>query len=308
MSSDVNKRPRLGPLAGAAIVCPNPEQLAGIYTANLHYRVEQRGIVGGGLEDAWGAPAQVGAAFVLLRPSSGAAQWIRLVAGPARDWAPSRTFGWSALELVVADVDQLKRDLEGSPFKRLSGPHFLSGGKSTIRAMQMEGPAGEVLYLTQVPDEPDKDHLPKAKSAVDRLFIAVLGVPDAPVAQDWYCGHFAVEPRPHRTALIRCLNQSFELPEDYEHPLASVRLSGQGMIEINGYPETATARTAREGFLPAGIATVSIYVESIDERSLPLLRAPVTLTEPPYEGARVAVARGPAGERIELLEGVGPAS
>lgn len=80
------------------------------------------------------------------------------------------------------------------------------------------------------------------------------------------------------------------------------------MIEINGYPETATARTAREGFLPAGIATVSIYVESIDERSLPLLRAPVTLTEPPYEGARVAVARGPAGERIELLEGVGPAS
>ena len=56
--------------------------------------------------------------------------------------------GWNAAELIVEDVDGLAVQLENSPFKIIGSPADLSFTKN-IRAMQVMGPANEILYLTQ---------------------------------------------------------------------------------------------------------------------------------------------------------------
>jgi len=59
----------------------------------------------------------------------------------------------SAAELIVDDVDALAAELASSPFRIIGGPADLSFSDQ-IRAMQVVGPAREVLYLTQADQMP----------------------------------------------------------------------------------------------------------------------------------------------------------
>ncbi len=289
----------LSTLAGATVTCAQVDACVRHYTELLDYRLVSQGVVDQALAALWHAPRQVGRPFAILRPAvGGGEQWIRFVEGPCTDSPPFRTFGWNALELSVRDVADLKQRLEGSAFRRLSGPHFLANGTSTIQAMQVLGPAGEVLYLTQIPDEPDKAHLPQAQVAVDQLFIAVLGVPDAGAAQDWYAARFDVARRPPRTAILRALNNAYGFEETRQHPLASVRLARQGMIEIDGYPAAARHRDTSTGYLPGGISTVAVFADRLPAE---LAGRGVRIDAPPYGGAEAAGLQGPAGEWLELV-------
>ena len=74
---------------------------------------------------------------------------------------PYTTYGWSASELIVQDVDQLADDLADSPFEIIGPPKNLSF-TDDIRAMQVLGPANEILYLTQV-----KDNVPGWSGTLD---------------------------------------------------------------------------------------------------------------------------------------------
>ena len=90
---------------------------------------------------------------------------------------PFRHQGWMSLEISVENVDALRPDLEGSPFRVIGEPANLDVSDD-IRAMQAIGPAGEVLYLTEIKAEVPPFELPFARCAVDRLFIPVLLAPD----------------------------------------------------------------------------------------------------------------------------------
>ncbi|MEQ8247798.1 MAG: hypothetical protein RID42_08945 [Alphaproteobacteria bacterium] len=289
----------LSALAGATVTCTALDTCVRHYAECLDYRLVSQGVVDEALATLWQAPRQTGRPFAILRPAIGGGdQWVRFVEGPVADTPPFRTFGWNALEISVRDVVDLKQRLEGSVFERLSGPHFLANGTSSIQAMQVLGPAGEVLYLTQIPDEPDKAHLPQARVAVDRLFIAVLGVPDAAAAQDWYASRFDVTRRPPRTAMLRALNQAYGFEETRQHLLASVRLTRQGMIEIDGYPLEARSREARPGYLPGGISSVTVFADQVPPT---FADRGVRIDAFPYGGAWVAALQGTAGERLELV-------
>ena len=55
-----------------------------------------------------------------------------------------------------------------------------------IRAMQVIGYAKEVFYLTMFKKEIAVFDLPKAKSAIDKMFIAVLASDNIAKVQQWY--------------------------------------------------------------------------------------------------------------------------
>ena len=86
------------------------------------------------------------------------------------------------------------------------------------------------------------------------------------------------------------------------HQLAVARLPSKFLIEIDEYPQSATLRPQRDGYLPPGLSLVSFEVDSIDALKLDLIQPPVVIEEWPYERRRVAVTAGAAGELIELVE------
>ena len=86
-----------------------------------------------------------------MQPESGAGVFLRFVqAAPVAGYGPMKTFGWNATEILVQDPDALAEQLADSPFKIVGSPMNLSSNEN-IRAMQVVGPANEVLYLTRIP-------------------------------------------------------------------------------------------------------------------------------------------------------------
>lgn len=293
-------KPAISTLIGATLTMPDPAAVAENYVRHFGYRIDSTGTVDAATAKVWGAPKQEGAQTIILRATSGLPQWLRFVEHPERHAQPLLTLGWNAIELSVKAVDTLKAPLEGTPFKWLSGPHFLSGGTSTIKAMQVEGPAGEVVYLTQIPDDPDKKHLPKAKVPVDRLFIVVLGTADSRAAQRWYMDRFDVIERPYRETPIKCINKAHGRPENALSSLASVSLKEDGMFEIDGYPATAVPRPVKEGYLPAGFAMVTAAATGLAPW-LTLRGGTAPADRDLHMGrTKIATITGPAGEVVEL--------
>jgi len=299
-----NDKAVLGPIAGATVLAPDLEAATAPYIDYLGYRVLNSGTVSADQAAVWNADAHAGAAYKVLGPESGERQWIRFVeAAPVPGYKAMTTFGWHSMEIVVADVDSIPAKLKGSPFKHLAGPKNL-GSTSTIRAMQVLGRAEEVLYLTQIPDDGCLPHLPIAKSFIDRIFIMPLGTPDMMKSRDWYMETFAeVEAGIVAPDIeLGLVTDAMGLPEGTKMGICTVKLGGQTLIEIDDYPASAKARPRNTGSLPPGIATVSFVTDSLDKVGLPFVAAPRALAGAPYDGKRVGVTTGLAGELIELVE------
>ncbi len=299
-----NDKAVLGPVAGATVLAPDLESAVAPYLDYLGHIVLNEGEVSEDQAAVWNAPAHAGARYRVIGPESGERQWIRFVeAPPVQGYKAMTTYGWHSLEIVVADVDAIPAKLEGSPFTYLAGPKNL-GTTSAIRAMQVKGKAEEVLYLTQIPADGSLPHLPVAKSFIDRIFIVPLGTPDMMRARDWYLEKFAqVEPGiVSDDIVIGLINTAMGIPDDVTMKICTVKLPGKTLIEIDDYPDVATERPRNAGSLPPGIATVSFATDSLDKVGLPFVAPPRALAGAPYDGRRVAVTTGTAGELIELVE------
>ena len=92
------------------------------------------------------------------------------------------------------------------------------------------------------------------------------------------------------------------LPEETTYPLAVAAVSPRFLIELDEYPDAAVTRPRAEGALPPGIAMVGFAVEDLGLFDVDWRASPATLDESPYNGRRVGVLVGPAGEWIELIE------
>jgi len=145
--------------------------------------------------------------------------------------------------------------------------------------MQVLGPAGECLYLTDVSTDPS---LAKARSTVGQVFIVVAGGPDIGAMTGFYAARFEVPVSPPVAVPIGVLNRAHGLAPDSRHALALVTLPEGTRVELDQYPATAGPRPVRAGALPAGISMVSFRV------------AGDLATE---------CLTGAAGELIELVEG-----
>jgi hypothetical protein len=286
---------------------PDLELMEKAYTDSLNYHAVDRGQVVEELAATWGAPRMVGREFVLMQPESNADFYLRFVqSDPIDGYGAMKTFGWNATEILVQDPDELAQRFResGSLFEIVGEPRPLSA-TSPIRAMQVVGPADEVVYLTRIPPaDPDAEGPVRASATtyVDRPFIVILGGPDIDAMRMFYKEQFGFQVSEPGMARMTVLNKAHGFDIERTHPLAMARISPEFAIEIDGYPETATTRAHRYGELPPAMAMIGFEVTSLEPFRSQLLTPAQSLAMKPYEGRSVGVVRGAADELIELIE------
>jgi hypothetical protein len=284
----------LGPTLSGTLVTPDLDKSIGAYCPFLHQHVHSRGVVNQDLARRWGLGALAGAPLAWLANDLGE-PWLRLIEDSASEVVdPFGHSGWLSLEISVEDVDTLRRELVDAPFEIIGEPANLDVSDD-IRAMQVIGPAGEVLYLTQIKAEVPPFELPFARCAVDRLFIPVLLTSDRELALSEYerypgTGGVSFETK------ITVINRARGLEITRRHPVASIQLRGKNLIEIDQLDGVIRRPVGPRG-LPAGIAVISFAVEAIPPGADAQL-----LQDGRHAGCRAALLQGAAGELIELIE------
>lgn len=280
-----------------------PAELAA-WTKLLGYRLIDQGRLTNEHCTAWDTPADAGLNWVLLQPASGAAVYIRLIETEARSgyWPPV-TWGWNATEILVADPDELARQLDDSPIHRFGGPGDLYAAPKAPRAIQTLSPGGAMLYFTRILPGGSRYGLHGARSFVDRVFNVVLGGPDLDALREFYgdtLGLRVSEPIPFSMTLAA---QASNASPDELFPIcvAPVR-PRQCILELDEYPDNTLPRPRDTGKLPGGMSMVSFLVDTLDEFPVPFRAEAATISVAPYDGRRAAVIEGPAGEWLELIE------
>ena len=217
------------------------------YEDYLGYRSVDAGVMSAELAAAIDRPELADRRFVTMMPRSGPQVGLRLVEGDASGYVPMKRVGWSAIELLVQDPEQLEAELAGSAFTHLQGPDFLTEQKN-ILAMQVTGPNRELFYLTRMIDPSTSFLQPQpSPEPVGHTFIMVMGSPDLEASLSFWRRHFdtnVVGPIPYR---IGVLSDAYDLPQDTLHSLALVSMSDGYGIEIDQYPEGASAVPASRG-------------------------------------------------------------
>jgi len=284
---------------------PDLDPVVAAWTGYLAYQVVERGELGPELCLAWNAPAAAGQRYCTLKPESGQDSYIRFVetADPG-GYGPPMTFGWNAMELLVRDVDALAQRLRGSPFTLLGGPGDLFPRPRAPRAMQVVGPAGELIYFTRILPGGSRYGLHGARSPVDRVFIVTVGGPSSDDMHAFYGGTLGLRIMDRMPFINTILADGCAVPHATVFPTSIARIPGRSfLVEMDEFPAAVLSRRRRDGHLPPGMAMVSFLVQNLDDVPVSLRALPRTATGIPYRGRRVAVIEGNAGEWLELIEG-----
>lgn len=290
----------LGPIVAVTMTVADLAPIEAAYGNFLGYKVVERGQVPKELADVWGAPLAAGKSYMVMQPESGANCFLRFIAiDDYADYKPLTTYGWNSTELLVKDVDAVYERLKSSPFEIVGTPRNLST-TDKIKAMQVIGPAKELLYLTTVTDE--SFGLGMAQSFVDRPFIVINGGEDITQLIAFYRDALNIEVSEPIPVRMSALNKVRGFDSEMKHPLSTVDVGGPFKIEIDQYPPGTTMRKVRPGDLPPSTAIVAFEVKSLDGIQVPFVAPPAIAQGRPYNGRRVAVIKGPSGELHELIE------
>ncbi len=259
------------------------------YTQYLDYRVTARGTVSSAEAAAWGAPAAAGAASLTLHPAAGDDFEFRFIAGPGYPgYVPLTTYGWNASEIMVQNVDAMAAVVADSPFEIVGEPRNLSF-TDDIRAMQLRGPADEIIYLTEFKNPVPGLSVPTPRSAVDRTFIVILGGASMAGLQDFYHDTFGVPKAPVVESRVTMLSKALGVSVETLYPIAALGLEGESLIEVDEMPAQVGPRQRQDGHLPPGIALVGFACDAIPPAATAVADG-------------VSVMTGVTGELIELFE------
>ncbi len=292
-------------IVAVTMAAPDLMAVEAAYSRYLHYQTIERGVVSAELARGWDAPAVEGRQYVLMQPQSGEPVYLRFVQSPATPgYAPLTTHGWNATEILVEDPDKLAEQLRDSPFRIIGEPRPLNMNPK-VKAMQVIGPANELLYLTRIPPGGSLFDLGSAKSFVDRTFIVVLGGPDMAAMQSFYRDQLGMKTTPASPAVVNVVNDANGLAHDFAIPLGIVQLPKSFLIELDEYPKVTKPRPQRTGDLPPGMAMVSFDTTQAELAArtdkLSWIVPPATRAGKPYDGRKAGLLRGAAGELIEVI-------
>ncbi|MFM8342932.1 MAG: hypothetical protein ACKOB5_00205 [Betaproteobacteria bacterium] len=262
-----------GPIRHATLIVADFAPLVAAY-AHLGLVPSDEARIDANRAAAWGpaAVALTGCRDLWLGPA-GEPALLHLIERPGTAARPTRReHGWLALEILVRDVDAIAARLAaagGGGFE-LIGPAADLDVSPAIRAMQLVGPSGEMLYLTQVKAPvppfviPLSSTLPLERD-LGALFIAVLSTPsrEATLAACTTLGAGTVLRFDTR---ITVLNRALGRPLDTRWPVATVQWAGQSLFEIDEVVagEVRPATCAPGAGLPAGLAWVTIQGSDAD--------------------------------------------
>jgi hypothetical protein len=247
-----------GPLLHATLIVSDLAPLLRAYAA-LGLSECRRGQVELEAAQAWQQPQLAGAAVAEL--GHGGYTLLRLIEQPHAQPRPTRfSHGWLALEILVRDVDALAAPAVAAGFEVVGAPADLDVSPH-IRAMQLIGPAGEMLYLTQVKAPVLPFELPLsadivAPQNIERLFIAVMSTASRAAA---LAACAALQPRAtlQFDTKITVLNRAFGQALETRWPVATVQLAGRCLFEIDEVQHPLLTPTPA-GAMPQGLAWVTV--------------------------------------------------
>ena len=244
-----------------------------------------------------------GMPYALLQPSSGAKVYLRFIeTGRSGGYWPPVTQGWIATEILTTDPDALLEKLQGSAFTHIGGPGDLYPHPKSARALQMAGPAGELMYFTRILPGGSKFGLHGAKTFVDRPFIMVTGCTSMDEIHGFYGGVLGLRVTEPSPFVIGQMSRVLGVDPRTAYPVSLARIPGRSfLIELEELPPYIERRHVPEGQLPEGLAMVSFTSAPLDELNLNYRAEPRRIDIPPYNGRKVAVIEGPAGEWLELI-------
>ena len=287
------------------VAAPDIALVESWYSEWLGYSVVERGEISSDLASAWAAPGMAGRPYILMQPESGADVFIRVVEIDAvAGYKPMNSLGWNSFELIIDDVYKLNDRLVNSPFKIIGEPASLGGDLDFIHAMQVEGPAGDILYLTCDRVRAADTLLPPSGAFVGRPFIVILAGNGVEATQSYYSEKFLMKREEDMQTAIGVVADAQGLPNDHIFDMGFMALADTGnFIEYDGYGDNFGARPQTAGQLPPGCSTVSFSVDSLDAFDLDFVGDAVADSSVAYAGGRMRMARGPVGELFELIEG-----
>jgi hypothetical protein len=276
----------------------NVADVVSCYSHLLDYVVLEQGMVNDALAQSWGCPLSAERGYVHLAAKASPGHILRVVEiDTPSPYPPFTAYGWNAIEIIVDDLAVLAAKLDGSVFKILAPPAPIP--MTSLHAMQVQGPAGEVLYLTTETGDRAASTLPIPQSQVCRPFVAVIAGPDVMALREYYATLFALEHTPIFPIPIPMIAKAQNMPEQHPFPITVLRGAERGnAIELDGYPVGLTPRVKTQGQLPPGVAMISFAVDNLDSFHVPYRETPKAL----YGNKRAATFVGPVGELIELIE------
>jgi len=273
----------------ATLIAPDLQQVCDAYAAQLGLFVQQQGRLSGEDAAALDLHDLAGAPLAWLANSAGEPA-LRVIEDPAAVVGePMYRHGWLSLEVLVGDIDTLAASLQ-PPFKVLGAAANLELSDA-IRAAQVLGPCGELLYLTQIKAQVPPFDLPMTDARVASTFIGVMTTPDRDASQRAWSALLGAKGWAFDTK-ITVLNRAYGMPLEGRFPVAVVPMPGQCMVEIDQVELPAAAKVRH-----AGQYSLALRLPAVEDS---------VLREAGWQVCAVGERRslrGPAGEHVELLAG-----
>lgn len=288
-------------LKSATLTVPDAGATSARYREWMDYSIVEDSEVSRDLAASWGAPKDAGRRSILMKPSSGADIFLRLVEGEARtDFTPLRTYGWAAIEICVEDVLKAEARMKKSPFEIIGPPREIEG-LPAIYPMQVKGPDGEIVYLTQIRSDLPAYDLPRAAAPIDKLFICVLACSDMMQSIKWFEDVVGLKLGRVMEIEYTMLANAFGT-KDRLYTISTVVHDRDVFLELDQLPEMAGPRAHDRGALPPGPSMVTLLSPDFDRIKGPFITPPVRRDGPLYAGARAGALRAPDGALVEIIE------
>ena len=212
-----------GRIMGGLVTTPDLGAALADYRDMLGFALVEQGTVAPDLAAAWGCPASAGRAMAVLRPTSGAQCFIRLVEQPLpAGFVPTTTYGWASYEITVQDVFGWPARLAGSGFEIVGPPKEIPSLPYFV-AMQVHGRGKEMLYFNEVRMDTPTTDLPKAQSPVDHIFITILAAHDRSTSVAWYRDIIGLDEADSYTLNYTMINKAFGLPDGTQSSLTMMQ-------------------------------------------------------------------------------------
>ncbi|MEM1261043.1 MAG: hypothetical protein AAGH76_01475 [Pseudomonadota bacterium] len=294
-------------LRAATLTAADIDRSSAVYQRWLDYEVVEASLVSELQALAWDAPAVAGARQVTLQPASGTGIYLRFIEQPIHpDYVPLRTYGWAAIELCTTDVLAVNERMLESPDFEIIGPPREIEGLSAIFPMQVRGPDGEIVYLTEIRDNLPDFHLPRAKSLIDHLFILVMAASDFSLSTQWLAKYAGLQVGRERMDIVyTMIANAFDLPVDDLHSISTLIHEKDVFIEVDQYPPAATPRPRLDGWLPPGIAIGTLwhpgFASLADAGAAQAIGEPALQPGCIYNDRPAVTLRDPDGTLVEIV-------